>query len=155
MSNKDLVGFLEEKLLPAFHANDTSFDESVQEEYLTPEGWLNKQYICRSLKLHMSTASFRKAVKLVFDVAEFTLLPVENEVSEELFNKHYKFGEFSDVTGWIGYFYGFTGKVLTREKLFNYVLNSEQSNNGIHFWGHGLRPIKQLDIPYEPSRLFS
>lgn len=153
--SKELHSFLETKMKPAYHEDSNSFDESVQEEYINPHGYIDKTYLLKKLKLHMSTASFRSTVMEVFGVADFNQIPVENEVTAEEFYKHYTFGKFPYVSSWIGFFYSLNSKVLTREKLFDYVINSDQPLNSIHFWTGGVRPIMQDDRKHEPSRLFS
>lgn len=152
--SKDLVGFLEEKIKPALQADGTLLPH-IQEEYLTPEGWLDKGYILKQLKLHMATASFRKAVKQVLGQTEFIQTPLEDELSEEEFSKLYKFGEFNYARAWVGYAYKLTGKVITRETVFNVIINSEQPSNGIRFWAGGVRKIKQDTTERYETKLFS
>lgn len=141
--SKELVSFLENRLKPAYNESTNTFDESVQEEYLGAHGWLNKTYIMRVLHIQLSTASFRSDVKQVFGTAEFNRTTCLNEVTQEEFNKAYLFGKFAVATGWIGFFYEKNGKVLTREKLFEYILQHVEPHNGIRMYAGGLRSIKQ------------
>ncbi len=117
----ELKEFLEEKILPTYDAESNSFPAHIQEEYLTSEGWLDKAYICKSLKLHMSTATFRKVVKQVLGETNFIHMPTETELTKEEFLEHYEFEKFPYGRGWIGYMYGLTGKVARREDVFEWI----------------------------------
>ncbi|QDF14547.1 hypothetical protein AG74_156 [Vibrio phage AG74] len=117
----ELKDFLVENILPQYCEETNSFSPQIQEEYLTKEGWLDKAYICKSLKLHMSTATFRKVVKHVFDEAQFIQMPTETELTKEEFLEHYEFEKFPFGRGWIGYMYGLTGKVVKREDVFKWI----------------------------------
>lgn len=121
MSTKELKSLLETKFLGAYDEETNSFPAHLQEEYLTPEGWLDKAYICKNLKVHMSTATFRKVVKQVLPSVQFTLMPTQTELTKEEFAKHYTFGEFPNGRGWVGYMYGLTGKVARREDILEWV----------------------------------
>lgn len=117
----ELKEFLEEKIKPTYHAGHNAFPAFIQEEYLTSEGWLDKAYICKSLKLHMSTATFRKVVKQTFGEVQFTIMPTETELTKEEFLEQYRFGEFTFARAWIGHMYNITGKVVRREDVFNWI----------------------------------
>lgn len=119
--SKELKNFLEEKLNLFYNKEDNSFPPELQEEYLTPEGWLDKAYICKNLKLHMSTATFRKVVKSVFNEVQFVRMPVETDLTLEEFKEYYEFGKFTNGRGWIGHMFGLTGKVVTREDVFKWI----------------------------------
>lgn len=123
MSN-ELKEFLELKFVPEYDADTNSFPAHLQEEYLTNEGWLDKAYICKTLKLHMSTATFRKVVKQVLGETQFTLMPTETELTKEEFLAQYVFGEFTLVRGWVGRMYNLTGKVVRRDDLFKWIHSS-------------------------------
>lgn len=120
----ELKEFLIEKILPQYDGESKSFSPAVQEEYLTTEGWLDKAYICKNLKLHMSTATFRKVVKAVFDNAQFVNMPVETELTKEEFLEHYEFGKHPLGRGWIGEMFGLTGKVARREDILAWIISS-------------------------------
>lgn len=152
--SKELISFLETTLKPHFCAASGTFDSAVQEEYVGSKGWLDKNHILKGLKLHLSTATFRKAVKQVFGVTEFNQEYIENEVTQEEFNKHYTFGKFTQTVSWIEFFYKKSGKVLTRAKLFTYILGSTTPNNGISFYAGGIHPYKEGE-KYTTSHLFS
>ena len=115
-----MITFLEANLKPHWDADTNTFSASVQEEYITDNGWIDKGYICKKAKVNMATNSFRKAIKQVFGVAEFNLLATSNEVTLEQFQKVHVFGkhrarEYIDI-------FAEKGKVLTREKLFEFML---------------------------------
>lgn len=119
--SQELKEFFEVKFVPNYDANTKSFPAYLQEEYLTSEGWLDKAYICKNLKLHMSTATFRKVVKQVFGITQFTIMPTETELTKEEFLEQYTFGKFTSARGWVGSMYSLTGKVVRREDVFNWI----------------------------------
>lgn len=117
----ELKEFLELKFVPEYDADTNSFPAYLQEEYMTSEGWLDKAYICKNLKLHMSTATFRKVVKQTFGETQFTIMPTETELTKEEFLEQYIFGEFPYGRGWVGCMYSLTGKVVKREDVLKWI----------------------------------
>lgn len=127
--------FLKEQLLPYYDKENGSFKPYIQELFLTKEGWIDKAYIMRLTKQHMSTTSFRKVVKEVFGVASFKLVEVKEEVTKEDFLKHYEFGKHPFGRGWIQEIYDRTGKVITREKVYSYIMSTSPDRSNSSFAG--------------------
>lgn len=122
-----LEEFLEKNIVPFYNKESNTFTPSVQEEYLTSNGWLEKNYLIKKANVHMSTHTYRKLINKVFGATEFERIESTNEVSEEDFLEVYKFGKYP-ARHWITIFSN-KGKVLTREKLFEYMLNYTEPNS--------------------------
>lgn len=119
-----LKEFCEERLLGEFDAETASFPAHIQEEYLTDNGWLDKEYLCRQAGVSLSTDSFRKTIKQVFGETTFIIVAVDTEIGEDEFRDLYEFGKFNNMRSWIGYTYACTGLVLARKDVYNFVLRA-------------------------------
>lgn len=113
---QNFVAFLAEqyntdKRMPAF----------IQEEYLTAEGTVDWPYVSITLQDRVSAARGNALANSTMGVCKFVRTTNLNEVTLEEFTKHYEFGTFSNVRGWIGLIYAKTGMLLTREALFKHL----------------------------------
>lgn len=120
----ELKLFLETVILPGYDKSSLTLEPQLQEEYLTPEGWLDRYYICKVKGIHLSTPTFRKGVKQVLGNVVFNKTSVESNISKEEFLALYKFGKLPDIRSWVGYVYNKTGKVVKREDVFKWVLSA-------------------------------
>lgn len=117
--SKELKNFLVDKLLP-YYSKSGTFDPSIQEEFLDQKGYLDKTYVCMKAGVQLSTATFRKVVKDVFGVAEFSRIDVESTISKDEFMDMYEFGKFNSMRSWVGVVAA-KGELITREEVFNYI----------------------------------
>ena len=102
-----------------------SLDPHIQEEYLNKQGCLDMRYIMETLDAHTTEPKFKSLVNTELGAIRFTQDANENEVSRDLFKQNYTFGTFPNVRGWIGYFYRTMDLVLTREALYDYILERQ------------------------------
>ena len=101
----------------------TSETKYVQEEFTALDGQFDLGY-CRQL-LEDRTLTKSKLNTLVNSALGYIVVPkqeVVNEISEEVFRKHYRFGKYPSVRQWITFFKDRYGLLLTRKKLFEFVL---------------------------------
>lgn len=142
-----------EKLLldiKRYHREDNTFPAVIQEEYLTKQGWLDKDYICFQLRTRISVANFRKEVKKVFGTAVFDLVPVQTTATLEDVKSVYEFESETSVRQWIPVIKAKTGKFITREDLYKIFVEEDMScQNDIFFHATGIRCAH-----YKPSKLF-
>lgn len=102
---------------------DGTFQEHVQEEYLV-KGQFDIPYLSRKLGIPMSKTKGIVVIKDTFGTTVFNTPEVKNEVSKTVFDAYYEFGKFPDVRAWISEIYSRTGLVLTKAKLYEYILQS-------------------------------
>jgi hypothetical protein len=114
----ELKGFYKDELL----------DPAIQEEYLSGNV-LDLNYIQRVLQQRTTGTKFNDLVNSEFGTVKFTKSDNQNEVDRDLFFKHYKFANFPNVRGWIGYFNTRFELLLTREALYEYILGNQ---NKVH-----------------------
>lgn len=143
-----------EKLLQdlreSYDKETNSFPAAVQEEYVTKEGWLDKSYICFQLRKRISTANFRKAVKEVFGCCVFEVVPVQTTATLQDVEDVYKFESETSVRQWIPVIKAKTGKIISREDLYQMFIDHKFSEqNDIFFHASGIRCAN-----YKPSKLF-
>ena len=95
---------------------------AVQEEFIAVDGQFDTAYCKQILEDRtMTKGKLNTLVQSAFGQIIFFQLPVENEVTPELFKKHYRFGTYRNVRQWISFFYLRYSLILTRESLFKYV----------------------------------
>lgn len=101
------------------YINDGVIEPHIAEEYLNNAGELDIYYIQQVTKKRTT------GVKLKFMSTEllgiFTQEDAVNEVTKKEFDAIYRFGKFPNVRSWIGLIFVRSGKLLTREKLFEYL----------------------------------
>jgi len=107
--------------LKPFLKNGTLSPE-IQEEYLH-NGILDTKYIEQVLEERTTESKMRAVVNSALGTVSFNIVEVENEVTKEQFIQEYTFANFSNVRGWIGYFHRTKDLVLTKEKLYEYILS--------------------------------
>lgn len=91
------------------------------EEYLTVQGTFDVKYLSALLKERVTENKLRQLINAKLGKITFDKKNIKNEVTREIFSKHYTFGTYPAVRGWIGYFDRVMGMVLTREKLYEYI----------------------------------
>lgn len=104
--------------------NKVSLVPAQQEEYLNNNGMLNLNYLMDSLHSTTTTSKLNAILNNSIGRVSFVIDPIKNEVTEELFKEHYEFGTYRNIRGWIGYFDRAFGLLLTREKLYEFVVKS-------------------------------
>jgi hypothetical protein len=102
----------------------TASPAAVQEEFLGKDGSFEMSYIRQVLgdKGVTKPALLKELQNAGVDYISLPPFTAECEVSHALFHKHYEFGKFENVRGWISFFYWKYKKVLTRNALFTYIL---------------------------------
>lgn len=93
----------------------------VIEEYQDYKGGFDLSYLQYKCLGKMGKGAFRDLVNSTFGKVTFEKSEVPNEVSKELFEKHYRFGKYKNAREWIGYFHYSTGLLLTKAKLYGYL----------------------------------
>jgi hypothetical protein len=94
------------------------------EAYCNEQGYLDAPYISYLCERRLTTKGLNSQVNTAVGAAAF--IPEENDDLEVLtydeFLGMYEFGKFKSTRGYIMYAFERTGKVLTRENLFAWVL---------------------------------
>jgi len=93
----------------------------IQQEFLRPDNTLDTKYLSAILNDRVSETIFRKLVNNTLGQVVFSRTECVNEVTKELFVEHYQYAKYPLVRGWIGFFKRTTGKLLTREKLYEFI----------------------------------
>lgn len=95
----------------------------AQEQLLNSDGSVNMQH------LHELVGGPKplEQVYKTFGTVNFSVEKQKNELSLEEFQYHYEFGKYPNVRHWITEMYELTGKLLTREKLFEFITSSDGS----------------------------
>ena len=101
-----------------------TFSPHIQEEYLV-NGILDIPYISFKLKIPCSRKMGNEMVNTLFGGIKFVTTEHINEVSFREFQTIYSFGVYPNVRGWISHIFDVTGKVLTKEMLFNYLMKTK------------------------------
>lgn len=100
---------------------DGTFAPHIQEEYLV-NGSFDIPYLSFKYKIPCSRKVGNDTVNSLFGTIKFPTKEYDNEVSKEEFEQYYEFGLYRNVRGWIGHMYAKTGKLLTKAKLFEYLV---------------------------------
>jgi len=105
------------------YCKDIVTKQVVQEEFIALDGQFDLGY-CKQIldDRTMTKAKLNTLVQKTFGQVVFFNLEAKNEITESLFNKHYRFGKYKNVRQWISFFYVRYGKLLTRESLFKYIV---------------------------------
>jgi|TARA_B110000908_G_scaffold115269_1_gene135168 hypothetical protein len=103
------------------------FSPPIQEEFFN-NGELDTKYVEYVLEQRTTENKLRTIVSSVFDAHVFQVAEVTNEVSKELFFKHYEFAKNANVREYIGFFNRAFDLLLTREALYDYILERENSS---------------------------
>ena len=93
----------------------------IQEEFLLPNGTIDRKYLEKLQGVKMSETKFRTLLANSLGSVIFQKTDNSNEVTKELFLSVYKFAKVPNTRQWIGIFYRKTGKLLTREKLYEFL----------------------------------
>lgn len=126
MQDKQTIkDFLVEELLPSFNPNNHAFNASIQEEFMvTGTPYLDKTYISQVTGSNLSIKSFRQLCIAIFGTDRFNYVPTpEEDLDQELFDKHYEFGKFVHGRQWVTYF----GKQLIftkRSTVLGYIYDA-------------------------------
>jgi len=106
-----------------YNFKSEQFKPSFVEEFIVKHGRFADQidvpYLCR--KERVSHGRVRKDIQKVFGKQAFDIDPNKNQVTKEEFMSIYEFGLYPNVREWVGHVFLSTGKLLTREKLFQYL----------------------------------
>lgn len=95
-----------------------TFTPGFQEEFLTEESTLDAQYIMRLHKIRAVTLKKANAmIAEVFGQTKFSKIPQPSELTDSIFKKHYEFGKYPNVRGWITYFTDVVGVHATRKDI--------------------------------------
>lgn len=113
------------KLTSTYNYKTQKFWDSIKEEFFITHGFRANQidvpYLCRMERV--SHTKVRKEIQEVFGTQVFdNQEDSANEISKEEFLEHYEFGTYPNVREWIGHIFLSTGKLLTRVKLFQYLI---------------------------------
>lgn len=95
------------------------------EQFLNTDGTVYYDYLATFVS--GSKPSIIQGVFDTFGVHTFPKVKNTNEVTLEEFQFHYEFAKFPSARTWISEMYNLTGKLLTREKLFEYLSKSDGS----------------------------
>lgn len=104
--------------------NGQVFNPAIQEEYLH-NGRLDTKYVEHVLEQRTTESKMRSLVNSEFGMVTFEVPELTNEVTKDTFFKHYQFGKFTNVRGWIGFFDRAHNLLLTKESLYDYILDRE------------------------------
>ena len=111
------------ELARAYNFKDERFNAATEEEFIIKHGryagQIDVPYLCRRERI--SHGRVRKEIQQVFGKQKFDVEHNPNEISKRQFLEIYEFGEYPNVREWIGHFNRTTDRVLTREKLFQYL----------------------------------
>ncbi len=111
-------------ILQQYKVLDKELTPAQQEELLTDKGEIDLAYLMRKHRVKgVTLGKAKQAVAEVFGQTLFNKDKYLTEVTQKEFNDHYSFGRYPDVRSWIPYFERALGKLLTREKLYEYTLN--------------------------------
>ena len=94
----------------------------IQEEYLA-YGMLDIPYMSNKYNEPCSKKAGNDMINSLFGTIKFVQDEHINEVTLEEFKKHYVFAKYRSVRSWISHIYDATGLLLTKERLFQYVLS--------------------------------
>lgn len=94
---------------------------SLYDQYME-NGKLDYVKITAIFKLLSSKKEFNKAVKEIFPNAKFHTVRTSSTITKEEFAKLYSFGLFPRVRNWQRAVYTQTGKYITIEDLYRWVL---------------------------------
>lgn len=97
----------------------------LQEEFAGTDSQFDLGYCRYLLKTRTLTKGMINSAAL--ETLGHIVIPtvkVKNEVSEELFAKHYRFGKYQNCRQWISFFERRYSLLLTRATLFKYVLKA-------------------------------
>lgn len=117
-----------ERLAKHYLLSETLLHPSFSEEYLNDEGEIDFRYLCRKHDKKVTAMEAKKQIAHYFGRLKFNKQNAVNEVDYKTFMLHYKFGKFKDTRGWITYIFEKTGLVLTRRKLYEYILRSSTTD---------------------------
>ena len=122
-----------EKIKASNNIEDGVLPPHLAEEYLNDSGMLDYAYFTKKHRVHGSVKDFGKAVRNVFGVVKFTTEEESTvEITKEEFLAVYKFGKFPYVRNWIPEVRKLTGKSITRDALFEYVLSTSAPSHANH-----------------------
>ena len=111
--------------LKDFYA-EGSLAPAIQEEYLN-DNIIDLKYLQHVTKERTTQHKLNDLVNSELGTIKFIRVPVVNEVTSEQFQAAYRFGVYPHVRGWIGYFDRSLGLLLTKEKLYEYILAGQAS----------------------------
>ncbi len=83
---------------------------------------LDPVFIGEILKTRLTQKSIRAETNKRFGKVSIPEQKNTNEVSEAEFKRDYQFGLYPNVLGWVSHFNTQHNKLLTREKLYEYIL---------------------------------
>jgi hypothetical protein len=109
--------------------SEGSLTPAIQEEYLN-DNILDLKYLQYVTKERTTQHKLNDLVNSELGTIKFIRIPAVNEVTLKQFQDAYRFGVFPYVRGWIGYFDRALGLLLTREKLYEYILEDETKRDG-------------------------
>lgn len=95
------------------------------EQFLNTDGTLYYEYLATFIS--GSKPAMIQEVLSIFGVHTFPKVKNKNELELDEFQFHYEFAKYPSVRTWISEMYNLTGKLLTREKLFEYINKSDGS----------------------------
>ena len=101
-----------------------AFPAHIQEEYLV-NGSFDIPYMSFKYKIPCSKHKGNDMINSMFGTVKFATKENENEVSKEQFQEYYKFGVYRNVRGWISHLHAHTGDLLTKAKLFEYLIDEK------------------------------
>ena len=108
--------------LKPFLDKEARLDPHIAEEYLY-NGALDLTYIQRVLEARTTQPKFNSLVNSELGTVKFNSDKLECTITRDEFYAQYEFGKYADVRGWVGHVYRTTGKLLTKDKLYEFILS--------------------------------
>lgn len=94
----------------------------LAEEYLH-NGQLDLQYVQRVTESRTTQPKFNSLINSELGTVKFNNEAHVCEVTKQEFLEHYDFGKYPNVRSWIGHIHRVTGRLLTKDKLYEYILD--------------------------------
>lgn len=100
--------------------NMTTIPAHIVEEFCR-EGKMDYAYFISKYNVRMTQKEFKE----IFSNKKLDSRPKESEITKEEFQSLYEFGKFNSVRCWVGEVHNQTGKFITQQDVFNWVLETK------------------------------